>query len=260
MNMAGDFDFREVMGDYENIRCSSCISHNIYYGKPLPIQRIFERTDKYIAAREYSEADNIFRYYLSVAENNGDLRGEFTLRNDLIGFFRNLGNFDSALENAERAVIICDEMKAENTVSAASCYVNSAVIFRMKGQEEKALRFFRIAQQIYEFDLEKNDFRLAALRNNLSLSLFDYGDYDEAASLLSSAIANALENRCFSSAALSCINLAAVLSIEDYSSGFPEIKSLISKAGEYLLSETVHNCFYDSVFSKYNKFLDITGV
>ena len=181
----------------------------------MDINRILDKLDSYFAKNDYSGAERHLKYWLDEADSLGDLRSSLSLCNELIGLSRKIGNKEASLSYCERAVSIIASLGMEDSVSAATTYVNIATAHKAFGKAEESLPFFERACTIYERDLPSDDSRLGGLYNNMALtfcdlSLFDmtYACYDKALTVMSSVPRGELEQ------AITHLNIASALEQE----------------------------------------------
>ncbi len=229
--------------DYAEPRCLLCDEP---YGaepavKPVPQQRIVEKMDEYMSRRDYAGAERHLLYWLEEARLGGDLRGELTIRNELVGHYRKTGNRDKAMENADAALKLLAKLDFEGTLSSATTYVNIATACNAFGENEKALELFQKARKIYESTDRTDPRLLGGLYNNLALTCVALSDYDEGYDLYDLAMeqmgkvpGGALEQ------AITCLNIAnAVEDEKGLEEGEGHIYDLLDRAAELLDSKDI---------------------
>ena len=177
--------------DYTDPQCPFCTEQ---YEKeppvrPIPSTRVIEKLDEFLGRNDYAGAERLLLYWLTEAEQGRDARGEFQLRNELMGLYRKLGRKEEALENADRALALAEQTGIGNTVSAGTAYVNAATVRKAFGMAAEGLPLFEKARAVYEADLKPNDPLLGGLYNNMGLALTDLGRFAEARDLYGRAVA-----------------------------------------------------------------------
>ena len=177
--------------DYIDPQCPFCTDQ---YQKepqvrPIPTARVLEKLDELFSRNDYEGAERLLLYWLDEAKLGGDLRGEFQLRNELMGFYRKQGKREAAMENADLAISLAERIGILQSVAGATALLNAATVRKAFGLAEEAIPFFEKARAIYEAELKATDPRLAGLYNNTSLALVDLGRYAEARALYEKAIA-----------------------------------------------------------------------
>ena len=168
--------------DYAEPQCLLCGEH---YGeapkvRSIPQQRIAQKLDEYWGARDYDGAERHLLYWLEEAKLGHDERGEFMLRNELMGHYRKLGKEQEAIEHAEAALRLVDKLENEGSISAATCYVNAATVYHAFSRASAAMPYFELAKKIYEEKLGAADAKLGGLYNNMALALTALRRFGEA--------------------------------------------------------------------------------
>ncbi|MBO4361145.1 MAG: tetratricopeptide repeat protein [Eubacteriaceae bacterium] len=168
--------------DYTDDMCLLCdpVTGRKYGSAAVPMARVTEKLDELVAREEYDAAARHLDYWLSEAVYTGDRRGEFSLRNEMMGFWRKQGNSVKAFESLEAALILMRQLDMEKTLSAGTCYVNCGTVCTAFSQPERALGYFEKAREIWEANPSSVEpSSLAGLYNNMALALMDCGRYEE---------------------------------------------------------------------------------
>lgn len=155
--------------------------------KPIPLQRVIEKLDEYLHRRSFGAAERHIAYWLAEARAVGDTRGEFSLLNERMGFYRKQGQRAKAYESAGAALALIDAAGA-GSVGAGTCYVNCGTVYDNFDEPERALSMFEKARDIYEKALAADDPRLGALYNNMGLACAALGRFEEAETLFRKAL------------------------------------------------------------------------
>ncbi len=155
--------------------------------EPIPVRRVIEKLDEYFERREFDAAERHLKYWMSEAEALGDLRGQFSVHNEMMGFYRKLGREEDALTHAEIALGMLPQI-GEESIGAGTCLVNAATVYDAFDMPGRALDLFERARFIYERDLPEGDPRLGGLYNNMALALTAQKRYGEAYELYTRAL------------------------------------------------------------------------
>ena len=150
--------------------------------------RILAKLDEYLNKNDYASAKRHLLYWLGEATQDGNVRIELMLRNELMGLYRKLGERENALECVKLALAKIEEQGIEGQVGAATTFLNCATVYKAFGMPEDSLPLFERARDIYERELDANDNRLAGLYNNMALTLVDLEDFEAADGLYRQAI------------------------------------------------------------------------
>lgn len=154
----------------------------------IPLRRVLEKLDEYTDRHAWGAAKRHIEYWLAEARAAGDRRGEFSLLNERMGFYRKQGRRQKAYESAGAALALVHAV-GEDSIGAGTCYVNCGTVYDNFDEPDKALAMFEKARPIYEKELDKKDPRLGALYNNMGLAYAALGRYGEAGALFRAALA-----------------------------------------------------------------------
>ena len=225
--------------EYEEPRCVLCMDQDA--PTPIPQRRIREKLDEYMSRRGYAGAERHLNYWLAEARQNGDLRGEFFLRNEMMGHYRKAGNRDQAILNANEGVNLIEKLGFENTLSAGTAYVNAATVYDAFGMPQRSIELFEKARTIYEGSLPETDGRLGGLYNNMGLAYMALKRFGEAyaAFLKALDVMAKVENGALEQA-ITYLNLANAVELEHgLEKGEQKIGQYLDRAAALLDEPTV---------------------
>ena len=93
--------------DYEEPACPiSTRGHK----SAVPMSRIIKKLDVYLGRKDYTGAERLLRFWLDEADVLGDGRGQLNIYNELLDILINTVQKDKALEAAEKALRLIDEL------------------------------------------------------------------------------------------------------------------------------------------------------
>ncbi len=218
----------------------------------IPVRRIIEKVDEELSRNDHAGAERVLKYWLSEAEACRDERGAFSVNNELMGLYRKLGRRDEALERASEALRLLKSLGYEESVSGATCYINSATVYKAFGMAEEALPLFEKARAVFEKHLKNDDTRMGGLYNNMALALVDLGRFEEAEDLYFKAIAVMERNEGSGpEQAISWLNLASAAEARlGIYEGEEQISDCVARAWELLDKEQARNGNYAFVCGK----------
>lgn len=207
--------------------------------KHINQNRVIEKMDEYMSKRDYAGAERHLNYWLSEAQFLGDLRGELTVRNELIGHYRKTGNRDKALEQVDAALALLDKLDLKGTISSGTVLVNAATALNAFGENERSMDLFLKALKVYIGNESTDPSLLGGLYNNMALTWCALGDYTnakiyfrEAVEKMSGVPAGELEQ------AITYLNLAdCYLKDGGMEQNESKIYDLLDKAEEALLRD-----------------------
>ena len=204
----------------------------------VPMDRVRQKLDALEGRQDFAGAERLLNHWLEEARLAGDQRGEFALRNERMGFYRKQGRREEAYENAEAALALIPILRIDDSVAAATCYVNSATVYDAFGEPEKSLPLFEQARAIYERELSPKDPLLGGLCNNMGLALSALGRFGEARERFCQALdimsTSPLEQ------AITWMNLADLAMARDgIEAGEDEINRCLERASDLLDAPTL---------------------
>ena len=208
---------------------------------PIDTRRFIEKLDEYLGRNDYAGAERHLKYWLMEAKNGNDLRGEFSVANEMMGLYRKLGREAEAIAATENTLRLIDEIGLGNEIAGGTAFVNIATVLKAFGKAEKALPYYKRAKEIYEKLLAPTDGRLGGLYNNMALALCDLKEYDKAVSYYEKAIGIMEQNENGEQeCAISYLNMANVREMQFDSEKAEEyISDYIEKAKKLLDTPTL---------------------
>lgn len=176
-------------GDYEEPRCLLCMEDPAKAPvASVDLGRVIAKLDEYLSRNDKAGAERHLLYWLEEARAGHDTRGEHSLKNELMGFYRKEGREDKAVSFAQSALADLEKLGLEDTVTAGTCLVNVGTVFFTFHRAEEALPYLERARILYEKLLPEDDPRLGGLYNNTGLTLTDLERFDEALELYELAL------------------------------------------------------------------------
>lgn len=154
----------------------------------IPTVRVLQKLDEYLAQKDYDGAEQHLEYWLQDARASRDKRGELTVANEQIGFYRKTGREAQAIAAAEYALGLAQELGLQDSITTGTTLVNAATAYKAFNRAEKALPLYERAKEIYEAHLNPDDSRLGGLYNNMALALMDMSRWESAEELFNKAL------------------------------------------------------------------------
>ncbi|NLD83497.1 MAG: tetratricopeptide repeat protein [Clostridiales bacterium] len=200
--------------------------------RPVPQQRIAEKVNECMSRRDYPGVERVLQYWLAEARAGNDLRGQLMIQGELVGHYRKTGERDKAHQAAEEALRLIRALAYEDSISAATAYVNIATAYHSFGENGAALPLFEKARAIYENSPGTEPGLLGGLYNNMGLCCAALRRFEEAFSLYGLAMEKmghvpngAIEQ------AVTCLNMAnAIEGQKGMEAGEKEIDALLDRA------------------------------
>ena len=176
--------------DYDEPRCVICdpVTGMPAGGESINMQRVVEKLDEHMSTKDFAGAERHLKYWLAEAQSLRDLKGEFAVRNEMMGFYRKIGKKEEAFESMNEAIKLIDRIGYAGSNSSGTCYVNCGTVCENFGQFEDALVYFGKAREVYEKNLTEDDQRLAGLYNNMAQVYVNMDNFHEADELFRKAL------------------------------------------------------------------------
>lgn len=240
--------------DYEEPPCPLSGGKEFYYpdtASPvkIPVERVIEKLDRCYSKNDTAAAKRLLDYWQREALSAGDLSGELSVINELLGYYRKTGDKPNSEKTIIRAFELIDLMKLESSLSGATVMLNIATNKKAFGDSGEAVELYAVVLKIYNKELRPDDARFAGLYNNYALSLADLGKTADAEKYFTAAVDLCEENKNEKiNAAITYINTA-----EMYYALNPldeRVEDLLQKASDILENEKNQNGYYAFVISK----------
>jgi len=240
--MAEDKNVEMEVTDYTDPQCPFCVdAYKSDVVKPIDLSRVIAKLDEYLGHNDYVAAERHLLYWREEAKEGNDLRGQFSLAEELMGLYRKLGRREEAIANAETALRLITRLEIEDSVGAATARLNAATVYKAFGEAEKGIPLFEKAREIYESKLDPEDSRVAGLYNNYALALVDVKRFEEARKLYEKALTviRKTENG-EPEEAITELNLASLAEAQyGLEQGEKEIEEHLDRAEKLLLKEGI---------------------
>ncbi|MBQ6727618.1 MAG: tetratricopeptide repeat protein [Clostridia bacterium] len=172
--------------DYKEPACALCGGKEFYNPElnsakgRIPVKRVIEKADGYFNKNDLAGAKRHLEYWEKEARSLNDDNGELSVINELLGLYRKNGDKENALRVIERALFLTERLDIQDTVSAATVYLNAATTYKAVGQAEKALPLYEKTLKLYSERLDEFDARFGGFYNNYALALTDCKQFDKA--------------------------------------------------------------------------------
>lgn len=149
---------------------------------------IFKRIDELLEENRVEEAETLMEQILAQAMMEQDRGLALAVLNEMVGFYRTIGNAEQSYYYGEAALAMLDDMDMKDTVPYATSLLNLATAYRAGGRLTDALKCYSKVEDIYEKELDPNDPLQASFCNNVSLLYQEMGDFNTAAAAQKKAL------------------------------------------------------------------------
>jgi len=152
-----------------------------------------------------------------------------TLFNELAGFWRAAGQKEKSYAAAETALGLISSCKLEGSIGHATTLLNYATAKTAFGDPGEGLGLYRRVNEIYDAQLPADDYRYAALYNNMAQSLLRMNDTEGAGKYFAESLAMLQKMEDVQSEIATChVNLAICLMAQKK---FDQARDNLEKSG-----------------------------
>ena len=154
----------------------------------MDINQITQELDALFAQEKIGEIPQFLESHIAQAAKEGTQDVLLTLYNEIIGFYRETGQYTLSIENCHKAVALMNEMGIQDTIPYATTLLNIANAHRAAGLLQESLDLYNRVRPIYVTHLDEDDMYFANFYNNLSLLYQEMGDFASAKDQLVNAL------------------------------------------------------------------------
>ena len=218
----------------------------------IPQQRISQKLDELMGAKDHDGAERMLKYWLAEAEACGDDQGKFMVYNEMMGFYRKVSRKEEAYDAIAKACSMIEGLDYSRSISGATCYINAATVYTSFDDVDTALCYFRKAEEIYDSCENVDPMKRAGLYNNMATAYCSLKENDTAWELFNKALDTLVD--CPGSEpeqAITYLNMIDVIMDSDSEDKELRIAEHLEKAQELLDSENIpHDGYYAFVCDK----------
>lgn len=154
----------------------------------MDIKEFLHYLDILFEEKKLDEVEPFLDKSLDQAVREHNYSAQFTILNEMMGFFRDTSQYDKSIKACEHCIVVMKEMGIEGTVDYATSLQNVANAYRAAGLLGKSLDYYIETFHIYENNIEAGDYRFASLNNNIALLYQEMGDFQMAVKHLRKAL------------------------------------------------------------------------
>ena len=169
----------------KEFECKGCSKEAI---NKVPVLRVINRLDEFFAKNDLAGAAELLCYWSAEAQRIGDKRGLLTVLNEQIGLYRRTAEIDKGMAAIVTALDIIKEQNLTRGESVGTVYINIATTLKAFGDTEGAMKYYNTAEQIFNLTANINDYKKAALLNNMASAYSEIKSYEKAEQNYTTAI------------------------------------------------------------------------
>lgn len=154
----------------------------------MDINQVTKELDALFDQGKVDEIPQFLESHIAQAIEAGAKDVLLTLYNEIIGFYRETGQYELSIENCHKAIALMDEMGIQDTIPYATTLLNAANAYRAAGLLQESLELYNKVRPIYVAQLDEDDMYFANLYNNLSLLYQEMKDFASAKEQLLNAL------------------------------------------------------------------------
>ena len=217
---------------------------------------IFAEIDKMYNEHRIEEVEEYMLGKLGEATKLEDENTMIQLLNELIGHYRETGEFEKLVPFAGKLLAILDGSSLKGSMAHATSLLNIANAYRACGMLRESNALYQQVKSYYDANISPDSMLYASLLNNMSLLFQEMGDYESAADCLERALGISLAHEeCRIEQASTYTNLATTLIKLDR---FDEAQLDLEKAFELFEMDDEPDYHYSAALSamaeiRYNK-------
>lgn len=173
---------------------------------------IFAEIDKMYNEHRIEEVEEYMLDKLGEATKLEDENTMIQILNELIGHYRETGEFEKLVPFAGKLLAILDGSSLKGSMAHATSLLNIANAYRACGMLRESNALYQQVKSYYDANISPDSMLYASLLNNMSLLFQEMGDYESAADCLERALGISLAHEeCRIEQASTYTNLAATL-------------------------------------------------
>lgn len=161
----------------------------------MNINETLKELDNLFEENRVKEIEPFLNRAAKQAEEEGDYGSLLYIMNEMIGFFREICEYDKMVSVSEEAMKLMEALGWKGSILHGNTLVNIANGLRAAGNLDASLVFYKQTEGIYDHTLSEGDFQFSGLYNNMSLLFQELGDYQQAAVYLKKALAIVKEDK-----------------------------------------------------------------
>lgn len=152
------------------------------------IEQVLKQLDELFAQHKVDQVEAFLLRRIDEASAEKDTSSLITLLNEIIGHYRETGEFDKSVSACRELLVLIEEAGLKGSTAYATSLLNVANACRAAGLLRESMIYYQEVKGIYAQKLDTSDFRYASLYNNMSLLFQEMGDYESACDCLERAL------------------------------------------------------------------------
>lgn len=146
----------------------------------MDLNIFFQELDLIFKKKDIKQAETFILEWMEKAQKQGDIAGILAIANELGGIYRVTSRFEEGKNAYNIALQSIKLLGLENTEQHGTTLLNLASVYAASKNNVEALNLYEQAAEIFEQAGLSNDYRLAALYNNISHVYDELNQLDKA--------------------------------------------------------------------------------
>ena len=139
------------------------------------VDEIIAGLDYLFSKQRMTDVEPYLQQALQEAMESGDSSAVITIVNELIGFYRDISQYEKSVFYCEQILPFMEMHGLKGTIHYATTCLNVANAYRAAGEWNTSLKYYEEVKRIYDRMLTPTDSLYASYYNNLSLSILFIG-------------------------------------------------------------------------------------
>ena len=154
----------------------------------MNVEKTLEQLDTLLAQHRTNEIEGFLLEKIEESVSQGDTGSLITLMNELIGYYRENGEYEKSLVYCKQVLQVAVEAELSGTIPYATTLLNVANSCKAAGLLREAMMYDEKVREIYANNIEDTDFRYVNLYHNMGLLFQEMGDCESACDCMERAL------------------------------------------------------------------------
>lgn len=146
----------------------------------MNLQNFYKELDLIFKTGNVKLAEKFIVEHMELAQKEEDVQGVLAAANEIGGIYRVTGRFEEAKNSYEMVLESIKIMGLQNTEQHGTAILNLAAVYAASKNNQEALRLYLNVAKIFNNIGLNNDYRMAALYNNISHVYEELSEYSDA--------------------------------------------------------------------------------
>ena len=158
----------------------------------MNVEKTLEQLNTLLAQHRTNEIEGFLLGEIEESESQKDTGSLITLMNELIGYYRENGEYEKSLVYCKQVLQVAAEAGLSGTIPYATTLLNVANSCKAAGLLREAMMYDEKVREIYADNIEDTDFRYVNLYHNMGQLFQEMGDYESACDCMERSLSIAM--------------------------------------------------------------------